>query len=72
MPVELLVDIMKQGLPATVSDAVSIDKLRVLRAAQLVIADIPPPGDSGIATVHHITHEGHSVLKRVHSSRDIV
>ncbi|QIL79482.1 hypothetical protein G7047_05880 [Diaphorobacter sp. HDW4A] len=72
MPVELLVDIVKQGLPATISDSISIDKLRILRAARLIEADIPPPGVEGVAIVHVITHEGHSLLKRLRSERDIV
>lgn len=72
MPVELLVDIVKQGLPATVVDAGSIDKLRVLRAARLIKADIPQPGDLGTAIVLEVTYEGHSLLDRVRSAKDIV
>ncbi|MPM53252.1 hypothetical protein SDC9_100018 [bioreactor metagenome] len=71
MPVELLISIEQQGLPATVADAGSVDKLRVLRAARLVEADIPAPGEPGAAVVHSITHEGRSLLQRIRTERDI-
>ncbi|MBF5004737.1 hypothetical protein [Diaphorobacter caeni] len=71
MPVELLVDIVKQGFPATISDPMSIDKLRVLRAARLIEAEIPSPGIEGTATVHSLTYEGRSFLERMRSERNI-
>lgn len=70
MPVELLVSIEERGLPATISDSVSIDKLRVLRAARLVEADIPSPDEEGAATVRRITAEGHLLLERLRAEKD--
>ena len=73
MPVELLVSIVARGLPATISDSVSIDKLRVLRAARLVEADIPSPdSEGGAAIVHQITFEGRTLLERLKADKDIV
>lgn len=72
MPVELLVSIAERGLPATISDSVSIDKLRVLRAAHLVVADIPSPeSEGGAAIVHQITFEGRSLLERWKADKSI-
>ncbi|QIL69240.1 hypothetical protein G7048_01825 [Diaphorobacter sp. HDW4B] len=72
MPVELLVSIEERGLPATISDSVSIDKLRVLRAARLVEADIPSPDEEGgAAVVHQITFEGRSLLERLRAEKEI-
>ena len=71
MPIELLVDIVKQGLPVTIADATSIDKLRVLRAARLVEADIPLPGDEGEAVVREITQEGQVFLERMRDEKKI-
>jgi len=42
MPLELLRHIAQQSLPYTVYAPAEIDKLRVLRAADLVSAFIPP------------------------------
>ncbi|OUM02830.1 hypothetical protein [Variovorax sp. JS1663] len=42
MPMELLRQIAQQTLPCTVYAPAEIDKLRVLRAADLVTAFIPP------------------------------
>jgi hypothetical protein len=42
MPMELLRQIAQQPLPYTVYAPAEIDKLRVLRAAELVSAFIPP------------------------------
>ena len=72
MPVELLVSIVERGLPATISDSVSIDKLRVLRAARLIEADIPSPDtEGGTAVVHQITFEGRSLLDRLRADKEI-
>lgn len=43
MPMELLRHIAQQSLPYTVYAPAELDKLRVLRAAELVTAFIPPP-----------------------------
>ncbi|WP_353236461.1 hypothetical protein [Diaphorobacter ruginosibacter] len=72
MPIELLIDIDKQGVPRTISGSTSIDKLRILRAAQLIKADIPAPGVEGDAIVQDITFEGQSLLQRIKAERDIV
>lgn len=71
MPVELLEAIVKKELPVTVSDSLSIDKLRVLRAAHLIEADIPTPGAEGSAVVYQITFEGKSLLERIRTERNI-
>jgi hypothetical protein len=42
MPMELLRQIAQQPLPYTIYAPTEIDKLRVLRAAELVTAFIPP------------------------------
>lgn len=42
MPMELLRHIAQQPLPHTIYAPAEIDKLRVLRAAELVTAFIPP------------------------------
>jgi hypothetical protein len=42
MPMELLRQIADQKLPCTVYAPAEIDKLRVLRAAELITAFIPP------------------------------
>ena len=42
MPMELLRQLAQQALPFTVYAPAEIDKLRVLRAAELVSAFIPP------------------------------
>ena len=69
MPMELLRHIAGQKLPYTVYAPAEIDKLRVLRAAELVSAFIPPAetlpcGESHKpAQVLAITPKGHKALE---------
>jgi len=70
MPLEFLRQIAKQGLPCTVYAPAHIDKLRVLQAAGLVTAVIPPveeiPGGGKIhrpAQVLAITDTGEEALR---------
>jgi hypothetical protein len=69
MPMELLRQIANQTLPFTVYAPAEIDKLRVLRAAELVNALIPPTetlpcGESHKpAQVLAITAKGHKALQ---------
>ncbi|KWT72099.1 MULTISPECIES: hypothetical protein [unclassified Variovorax] len=70
MPMELLRHIAQQPLPYTVYAPAELDKLRVLRAAELVSAFIPPAESlpSGCeshkpAQVLAITPKGHQALE---------
>lgn len=58
MPQDFLKELVNLPLPQTFHDEASIDKVRVLVAAELVEASLPPPGDSGSATVTYITPVG--------------
>lgn len=65
MPMELLRSMAESSLPAQLDDIADIDKLRVLAAAQLVTAKLPPvqsPAEG--ATVLTITGEGRAALAR--------
>ena len=63
VPFEYLREIAQTRLPITVDDEASIDKLRVLLAADLVSVMLPHP-QSGIhhARVLAITPKGHEAL----------
>ena len=58
MPQDFLRQIANEPLPQTYRDEPSIDKIRVLVAAELVEADLPPPGADGVATITKITALG--------------
>ena len=65
MPMELLSRLCKATLPCHVSEEDDIEKLSVLRAAQLIEADIPPMSEdggylwfSGPAIVRRVTEDG--------------
>lgn len=62
MPLEYLRLIARGPLPVQVTHESQIDKLRVLVAAELVIADLPPLGRQGAAVVHEITAVGQAWL----------
>lgn len=63
MPVEYLRELSRAQLPLTVSDEANIDKLRVLRAADLISALLPDPkADGRYARVLAITRKGRDVL----------
>ena len=70
MPMELLRHIAQQPLPYTVYAPAELDKLRVLRAAELVSAFIPPPESLPGGSESHkpaqvlaITPKGHKALE---------
>jgi len=79
MPTELLRHIAQQPLPYTVYAPAELDKLRVLRAAELVTAFIPPPESlpSGCeshkpAQVLAITPRGRQALEgQLHEAVDL-
>lgn len=59
MPIELLLEIAKKQLPLFITDTTDIDKLRVLSAAGLVIAQLPKvDGPQTRAVVLALTAKG--------------
>lgn len=66
MPLELLQDLAKQTLPRVVDDPADVDKLRILRAAGYVNAEMPslaPGTPHGQARVLGITARGRAWLE---------
>lgn len=63
MPMELLREIAEGSLPMSISEESSIDKIRILAAAGMVIAELPEPGASGVALVMTVTGFGRATLK---------
>lgn len=63
MPLEYLREISSGPLPLEVTDQSRIDKLRVLVAAQMVIAELPEVGQPGGAVVQRLTGVGRAWLK---------
>lgn len=66
---EMLSRLCKATMPCHVSDEDDIEKVSVLRAAQLVEADIPPLLEdggllrfSGHAVVHRVTEDGFAAV----------
>ncbi|WP_426304230.1 hypothetical protein ACN9MJ_14795 [Acidovorax facilis] len=63
MPFEYLRELAQAELPLAVDNEASIDKLRVLRAADLVSVNLPSPvTDPQVARVEAITPKGWAVL----------
>lgn len=63
MPFEYLREIAEASLPLTVEEEANIDKLRVLRAAELVTVLLPHPhSERQYARVLAITSRGRQVL----------
>lgn len=58
VPQDFLKQLVNLPLPQTFHDEASIDKIRVLVAAELVEASLPPPGVAGSATVNYVTPVG--------------
>jgi len=72
MPLEYLSELSVQTLPLTVEDTSAIDKLRVLRAANLVVARLPDAGSEAMgAEVLAITSEGRAELRRASGRRTL-
>lgn len=63
MPLELLREIARGPFPFKVSGQENIDKLRVLVAAEMVLAQMPDIGDPGPAWVGELTGLGRASLK---------
>lgn len=63
MPLEFLREIADGPFPVRVAGQEKIDKLRVLAAADMVIATIPDVGDPGPAWVSELTGLGRASLK---------
>ncbi|RYH45379.1 MAG: hypothetical protein EON54_16750 [Alcaligenaceae bacterium] len=66
MPQDFLLQLAAQPLLLTFRDEASIDKIRVLVAAELVEASLPPPGVEGSATVSKITPLGRATASASH------
>ena len=65
MPLELLQKFSKEALPLTVTDIAEIDKLRVLKAAGLVVVRLPSPTvRKQFARVLSITPKGQEALSK--------
>lgn len=62
MPLEYLRRIASEPLPLEVSGTAEMDKLRVLAAADMVIAEFPDVGKDGPAIVRQITGYGRAAL----------
>lgn len=58
MPQDFLRQLVNEALPQTFHDIASVDKIRVLVAAELVEARLPAPGEEGQAIVTKITPLG--------------
>lgn len=76
MPMELLSRLCKAKMPCHVTDEDDIEKLSVLRAAQLVEADIPPMLEdgglrwfAGAAVVHRVSEDGFAAVSGRRSRR---
>lgn len=63
MPLDYLRVISHGPFPLTVSAQEDIDKVAVLLAAEMVIADVPEAGQPGAAVVHQLTGLGRATVK---------
>lgn len=68
MPIELLRELAAHTLPREIKSEAEIDKVRVLEASGMVVAELPPIGQDGCATVKEITGYGRATLKAKGSS----
>ncbi len=62
MPLEYLRELSRGSLPLEVSSLEQIDKLSVLAAADMVVADLPEVGKAGPAIIREITGYGRAAL----------
>lgn len=62
MPLELLREIASGTLPREVVGEAEIDKVRVLTAAGMIVADLPGVGLDGPAVVRELTGFGRATL----------
>jgi len=63
MPLELLREIVTGALPLEVASEVDIDKVRVLAAAGMILAQLPEVDQPGTALVLEVTGFGRATLK---------
>lgn len=63
MPMDYLRDIAGGPFPLQVTDQSGIDKVAVLVAAGMVIADVPEVGQPGVAVVRELTGLGRATVK---------
>lgn len=63
MPLELLRELAVNPLPREVQGEAEIDKVRVLAAAGMILAELPPSGQDGRALVREVTGFGRATLK---------
>lgn len=63
MPLELLREIASGSLPLEVTSEPEIDKVRVLTAAGMIMAQLPEVGQAGTALVLEVTGFGRATLK---------
>lgn len=69
MPFEYLREIAQAELPLTVTDEACIDKLRVLRAADMVSVMLPhPESHQQFARVLALTAKGQALLEKAGES----
>ncbi len=69
MPLELLREIVTGALPLEVASEVDIDKVRVLAAAGMILAQLPEVDRPGTALVLEVTGFGRATLKAKGGSR---
>lgn len=63
MPVEFLRKIASEAMPLEVTAEADIDKVRVLAAAGMILADLPDVDQPGSAVVRELTGFGRATLK---------
>lgn len=63
MPLDYLRELAGGTFPLVVTDQADIDKVAVLVAAGMVIADVPEAGQPGVAVVHELTGFGRATVK---------
>lgn len=68
MPIELFRELAAHRLPREVKGEAEIDKVRVLTASGMVVAELPAIGQDGCAVVREITGYGRATLKAKASS----
>lgn len=68
MPIELLQELAAHTLPLEIRSEAQIDKVRVLTASGMVVAQLPAIGQDGCAVVKEITGYGRATHKAKASS----
>ena len=63
MPLEFLRELAVSSLPLEVTTEIEVDKVRVLKAAGMILADLPQVNQPGPAVVRELTGFGRATLK---------